>query len=93
MRTEEIVNHKHKENIYDDYAKEVLLPHENSKLGPGIATGDINGDGLEDFVIGGAKDQSTAFYFQNSNGSFSQRSNVFPQAIIVNYEDMDMILE
>ena len=91
FENEEIVNHKHKENIYDDYAKEVLLPHENSKLGPGIATGDINGDGLEDFVIGGAKDQSTAFYFQNSNGSFSQRSFYFSNSHS-KYEDMDMIL-
>ena len=91
FENEEIVNHKHKENIYDDYAKEVLLPHENSKLGPGIATGDINGDGLEDFVIGGAKDQSTAFYFQNSNGSFSQRSFYFSSSHS-KYEDMDMIL-
>jgi hypothetical protein len=32
FENEEIVNHKHKENIYDDYTKEVLLPHENSKL-------------------------------------------------------------
>ena len=91
FENEEIVNHKHKENIYDDYAKEVLLPHENSKLGPGIATGDINGDGLEDFVIGGAKDQSTGFYFQNSNGSFSQRSFYFSSSHS-KYEDMDMIL-
>ena len=62
----EVVKHKHEENQYNDYAKEVLLPHENSRLGPGIATGDINGDDLDDFIVGGAKDQPTAFYFQNS---------------------------
>ena len=66
--SEEIVEYKHIENDYNDYEKEVLLPHQNSKLGPGIATGDINGDGLDDLVIGGAKDQATSFYFQLNNG-------------------------
>ena len=74
---EEVLSHKHEENEYNDYIKEVLLPHENSRLGPGIATGDINGDGLEDFIVGGAKDQSTAFYLQNKNRSFTQKSFYF----------------
>ena len=43
----EVVKHKHDENEYNDYINEVLLPHENSRLGPGIAIGDINGDELE----------------------------------------------
>ena len=64
FESEDIIEYKHEENIYNDYVKEVLLPHENSRLGPGIASGDINGDGFEDFVIGGAKDQITAMFFQ-----------------------------
>jgi len=88
----EVVNHKHEENDYDDYIKEVLLPHENSRLGPGIVTGDINGDSLEDFVVGGAKDQPTAFYIQKSDGSFAEKKFSFSNAHSI-YEDMDMILE
>ena len=88
----DIVEHKHNENEYNDYIKEVLLPHENSRLGPGIAIGDINGDKIDDFVVGGAKDQPTAFYIQKSDGSFYSKSFTFSKEH-AKYEDMDMILE
>jgi len=88
----DIVEHKHNENEYNDYIKEVLLPHENSRLGPGIVIGDINGDKIDDFVVGGAKDQPTAFYIQKSDGSFYSKSFTFSKEH-AKYEDMDMILE
>ena len=88
----EVVKHKHNENEHNDYIKEVLLPHENSRLGPGIAIGDINGDKLEDFIVGGAKDQPTAFYIQKSDGSFYSKGFSFSKEH-AKYEDMDMILE
>ena len=88
----DVVKHKHNENEYNDYKKEILLPHENSRLGPGIAIGDINGDKIDDFVVGGAKDQPTAFYIQKSDGSFYSKSFTFSKEH-AKYEDMDMILE
>ncbi len=62
----------HKENDFDDFDREFLIPHELSNLGPGLAVGDINGDGLEDFFVGGAKNQSGAVYIQASNGTFTK---------------------
>ncbi len=58
----------HQENDFDDYEKQVLLPHKMSQFGPALAKGDINQDGLEDFFIGGAKGQSGQVFVQKSDG-------------------------
>ncbi|MFD1614621.1 VCBS repeat-containing protein [Gelatiniphilus marinus] len=64
------IAYKHKENEFNDYKEQILLPHSQSTNGPFIDKADVNGDGLEDFFIGGAKDQSGELYLQNKNGNF-----------------------
>ncbi len=52
------IQYHHKETEYADFKIEPLLPHKYSENGPGVAVGDINGDALEDFFVGGAYNQS-----------------------------------
>ncbi len=64
----------HQENTFDDFDREFLLPRKLSTEGPCLATGDVNGDGLEDFYVGGAAAQSACLYIQEKNASFSKGS-------------------
>jgi hypothetical protein len=66
------INFKHQEDDFDDFTNEELLPHKNSQMGPGLATGDINGDGLDDFFISNAQGSKAAMYQQSVKGTFKE---------------------
>ncbi|MBO0952167.1 VCBS repeat-containing protein [Fibrella forsythiae] len=65
------VNYRHAENQYADFYQEPLMPHLLSTEGPDMAVGDVNGDGLDDFFVGGAKGQSGTLFVQQRNGQFA----------------------
>lgn len=60
----------HKEKIFDDFKRQPLLPSKLSQLGPCLAKGDVDGDGDEDFFVGGATEQAGAIYL-NQGGAFT----------------------
>lgn len=62
---------RHRENKFVEFSRERLIPNMNSTEGPRLAVGDVNGDGLEDFFVGGAKWQPGALWLQNPSGTFS----------------------
>jgi hypothetical protein len=85
------VLHFSKENVYIDYKQEPLIPMKYSHQGPSLSVGDIDGDGKEDFVVGGAQGESTAFYFQQSNGTFVEKTpDVFKKE--KEFEDLALCL-
>ena len=63
-----VVQHRHVENYYNDFDKEILLPHKTSMFGPNIAVGDLNMDKLDDLVVGGSSQEKTAIFFQTEKG-------------------------
>ena len=64
---------KHDDIPFTDFSTEPLLPHKFSQEGPKLTKGDVNGDGLEDFFVGGAYKQSGVFFIQKSNGEFEKK--------------------
>ncbi len=76
----------HRENEYDDFYTEVLLPYKQSNLGPCIAKADVNGDGREDVFIGGAAGQAGQLFLQGNGTFVKTNSRAFRDDS--GYEDM-----
>lgn len=69
------INFEHQENPFLDFKRDKMIPQGISNLGPKISQGDINGDGLIDYHIGGAKGQPGALFQQQPDGTFAQLSS------------------
>lgn len=79
------LDHTSVENDFVDFYYEPLLPHRLSQSGPALATGDINGDGLDDLFVGGSAGSSAYLFTQSRNGKFNKRA----LAGANDYEDTD----
>lgn len=65
------IDYKDKHPGFIDFNFERLIPRKYSENGQGIAVADVNNDGLEDFFVGGAFQQTGKIYIQNTNGKFT----------------------
>jgi len=63
-------NTKHRENEFNDFDRERLLPRKISTEGPKIVTGDVNDDGLQDFILLGGSGDADKLFLQTKTGAF-----------------------
>jgi hypothetical protein len=83
------VGYKHLENTYFDFNRELLIPFKVSIEGPKMAVGDVNGDGLDDFYVGGAKYQAGQLFLQKGTGFVPSKQTAFFVDSL--YEDVDAL--
>ncbi|MCE6991548.1 VCBS repeat-containing protein [Dyadobacter sp. CY323] len=84
-----LVDFKHAEDLRNDFRIQTLLPGMLSIQGPHIEQKDLNGDGTDDFYVGGGRGQAGSL-FLSSEGTFRKS----PQPEFVQdaaFEDADLV--
>ena len=67
---ENLISFIHKENATVEFNRDPLIPYVNTNQGPAISVADVNGDGMEDIFISGAKRQTSQLFVQKEDTSF-----------------------
>ncbi|MCC6235177.1 MAG: VCBS repeat-containing protein [Verrucomicrobiales bacterium] len=75
IETSTLLNHRHTENLFDDFQRQPLLPFKLSQPGPALAWCDLNQDGRDDLAIGGAAGGHLAAFLNSGRGTFERLPN------------------
>jgi hypothetical protein len=76
------IHYHHEERDFIDFNIQKLLPHKFTQYGPSMAVGDIDGNGLDDMIVGGSALHSAQLFLQQPDGRFLQKALV-PDSIAV----------
>lgn len=67
------IDYVHEENDFIDFNLQKTLPHKFSQYGPAIAVADVNGDSLDDMLLGSTgRFQGPILLTQGANGKFKK---------------------
>lgn len=63
-----IIDYTHKQTDFIDFfLGQKIIPHKFSQIGPKMAKGDFNGDGLEDIITGSTNNMPTKVFLRTNN--------------------------
>ena len=86
------VSYKNEDIDFVDFNIQKLLPHKLSEYSPGLAVGDVDGNGLDDIIVGGTSKHPSQVFLQQKDGKFIQR-NLLPQVNFnENFKDEGLLL-
>lgn len=84
------IEYRQKENTFNDFDIQLLLPQKQSENSSALTVGDVNNDGLDDFFVGNAKGSAGELYVQKRNGTFT-KSNEETFNLDKNFEDTNAL--
>ena len=67
------IHYRHEAKDFIDFNIQKLLPHKLSEYGPALAVADVDGNGLDDIITGGAARKNAQLFLQQPDGRFLQR--------------------
>lgn len=67
------LQYSHKQKDFIDFNIQKLLPHKFTEYGPALAAGDVNGDSLDDIIVGGNSVEDAAIFLQQASGLFVRK--------------------
>ena len=79
----------HEQRDFVDFNIQKLLPHKFSEYGPAVAVGDVDGNGLDDMISGGASTFSAQLFLQQPNNKFIQKA-LLPNNTLAGKANADM---
>ncbi|MEY4627742.1 MAG: hypothetical protein RLZZ595_68 [Bacteroidota bacterium] len=87
------ISYVHLENDFIDFNLQKTLPHKFSQYGPALAVGDVNGDGLDDMVLGSSsRFNGPDLFIQQPNGKFISKNLSLKTSDLLKEEDMGLLL-
>lgn len=72
--TIQLGGHSHHEELFDDFARQPLLPKQLSTLGPSVAWCDLDGDHREELVVGTGRGGTLGVFRWDADGKISRLS-------------------
>ncbi len=65
----DVLDYIHEQNDFIDFhTAQYIIPHKFSQIGPAMAKGDIDGDGIEDLIIGSTNKLPTIVFLRKGKG-------------------------
>lgn len=89
------IAYNHTENEFSDFDRDRLIFQMSSNEGPALAKADVNGDGLEDIYLGGAKGFAGQLFVQSKGGEFKAltvsafEDDKFSEDVDATFADLD----
>ena len=67
-KVEGVVDYEHQQTDFNDFElSQKIIPHKFSQIGPRMAKGDLNKDGLEDIIVGATNTLPTKVFLRKGN--------------------------